>query len=378
MKILVSLIAAALISGPAHAQEPAAAPAVTLVAGSAVTPEALAEADWVRGEVLREWEPGKLYLLECWATWCGPCIAVIPHVNHLHKTYTEKGLRVIGMNVWEDGRDKVEAFVKGRGEGMSYPVAYVGRGGDFENDWLKPAGVRGIPRAFLVRDGKMLFHTHPSRLTDEVIAHLLEGGEEAVQKVLEGIAAEEQAREKMGQASRAFRQALQTKDDEAMTRLLGELREAGVDAGQLAAMKTDRAIALGLWEEALESFRGLPEGPALLSVLMSNLPQLIAEESGESAAFRKEFAGKLPGLAAAFRAPNVPLLVMMARFQWQAGMREEALASAAAAHQASETEGDAPAQGTRLPKEAVARFHEALKAGTLPTVEEFREWSRPE
>lgn len=132
------LAAALLLATRLFAQE--AAPAPALVPGGEVKPDALQKGEWVQGEAPAAWEPGKVYMLECWATWCGPCLAVIPHVNELHKKYSEKGLRVIGVNVWEDGKEKVSKFVQGKGEGMSYPVVYTGRGSDFEKEWLKAAG----------------------------------------------------------------------------------------------------------------------------------------------------------------------------------------------------------------------------------------------
>ena len=52
---------------------------------------------------------------------------------------------------------------------MAYPVAYTGKGGAFETEWLKPAGVRGIPHTFVVKDGKIILMEHPSYLTDALI-----------------------------------------------------------------------------------------------------------------------------------------------------------------------------------------------------------------
>jgi thiol-disulfide isomerase/thioredoxin len=153
------------------------AAAATLNPGDAVKPDAVASAALIQGEVPKEWEKDKLYILECWATWCGPCIKAIPHVNELHNALNDEGLRVIGMNVWEDGKEKVEKFVKNKGEGMAYPVVYVGKGGAFETEWLNAAGIRGIPHAFVVKNGTLLFTTHPSRLTHEVVSDLLAGGE---------------------------------------------------------------------------------------------------------------------------------------------------------------------------------------------------------
>ncbi|MBN8459965.1 MAG: redoxin family protein [Verrucomicrobia bacterium] len=155
----------------------AMAAAATLNPGDAVKPDTIGTATLIQGEVPKEWEKDKVYVLECWATWCGPCVAAIPHVNELYTELKDKGLRVVGMNVWEDDKDKVEKFVKDKGDGMSYPVVFVGKGGDFENEWLKAAEVRGIPHAFVVKNGKLLFSTHPSGLTKELVGDLLAGGE---------------------------------------------------------------------------------------------------------------------------------------------------------------------------------------------------------
>src|SRR6478735_4808346 len=67
-----------------------ALPAFAQRVGDPVTPDALGKAEWIQGSAPTAWEPGKLYLIECWATWCGPCVAAIPHVNELHRKYADK------------------------------------------------------------------------------------------------------------------------------------------------------------------------------------------------------------------------------------------------------------------------------------------------
>ena len=54
---------------------------------------------WVQGSPVKDFEKGKAYIVEFWATWCGPCRESIPHLNETYKKYKDKGLTVIGMNV---------------------------------------------------------------------------------------------------------------------------------------------------------------------------------------------------------------------------------------------------------------------------------------
>src|SRR6478735_5387535 len=128
----------------------------TLKVGSAIDLSAITAAEWLKGEAPKAYEPGKIYVFECWATWCGGCVANIPHLNQLHKKFHDKGLIVHGMDVWEKDRELGVKFVQAKGDAMSYPVAYVAKDGAFDKDWLKAAGIKSIPHAFVVKDGKLI------------------------------------------------------------------------------------------------------------------------------------------------------------------------------------------------------------------------------
>ncbi len=70
---------------------------------------------------IKEWR-GKVVLLNFWATWCGPCIAEIPELIQLQKTYGAQGLQVVGVAV--DNKQAVSQFaVK---HGMNYPILIGG------------------------------------------------------------------------------------------------------------------------------------------------------------------------------------------------------------------------------------------------------------
>ena len=44
---------------------------------------------WVKGKPLKGFEPGHVYVVEFWATWCAPCRAVIPHMSDLQEQYED-------------------------------------------------------------------------------------------------------------------------------------------------------------------------------------------------------------------------------------------------------------------------------------------------
>jgi thiol-disulfide isomerase/thioredoxin len=132
----------------------------------------------LQGEAVKEFKKGEIYVFECWASWCGPCVAAIPHLNDLHKKMGKKGVVITGVNVWESERDAASAqrakdFLRTQGDKMSYRVALGGKA--FIKDWLEAAEVNGIPHAFVVADGKVAWMGHPMQLTDEIIGDILTG-----------------------------------------------------------------------------------------------------------------------------------------------------------------------------------------------------------
>lgn len=46
---------------------------------------------------------GKVVILDFWATWCQPCLMVMPDLNAVHQQYKDQGVVVIGINAWENG-----------------------------------------------------------------------------------------------------------------------------------------------------------------------------------------------------------------------------------------------------------------------------------
>ncbi len=136
---------------------------------------------WVQGEPVTQFEKGKAYIVEFWATWCGPCRASIPHLNETYQKYKDKGLVVIGQNCWEHDESQVAPFVKQMGNKMTYRVALddknKGDDGAMATTWMAAAGRDGIPSAFLVdKKGKIAWIGHPMELEEKTIEEVLAGG----------------------------------------------------------------------------------------------------------------------------------------------------------------------------------------------------------
>jgi thiol-disulfide isomerase/thioredoxin len=140
---------------------------------------------WIKGEpVVTSLDGDQLYVLEFWATWCGPCKAAMPHITELQQKYRGK-IRFIGVNVWENlGKSKekpynsylpkITAFVKGNSANMGYSVVADNNAQYMADHWLKAAGQDGIPVSFIVKNKQVLWIGHPMRL-DSALTVILAG-----------------------------------------------------------------------------------------------------------------------------------------------------------------------------------------------------------
>lgn len=136
-------------------------------------------AKFVKGESVDGFEEGQVYVVEFWATWCGPCIAAFPHLSSLQEEHGDN-VRFIGVDVFERDTDqmarieRIEAFVEEQGERMSYTVA-VEDGSAMGDNWLRPAKQNGIPTAFIVDGtGTIAWIGHPMGI-DKVLERVVSG-----------------------------------------------------------------------------------------------------------------------------------------------------------------------------------------------------------
>ncbi len=115
------------------------------------------------------WETlrGKVVVLEFWATWCGPCIAAIPHLNELAESMRERPVQFIAIT--DEESDKVERFLVKRR--MSAWLAL-----DRDHLTFSAYGVRAIPHTVVVDSTcRVALVTSPTHLTVENLEGVIAG-----------------------------------------------------------------------------------------------------------------------------------------------------------------------------------------------------------
>jgi peroxiredoxin len=92
---------------------------------------------------------GSVVVVDFWATWCGPCVQSLPHLNSLYEEKKAAGLKVLAVSVDQD-KAKVPPFVTDKK--LTFTVL-------LDNDQQKAAekyGVQGIPQTVVIgKDGKV-------------------------------------------------------------------------------------------------------------------------------------------------------------------------------------------------------------------------------
>lgn len=112
------------------------------------------------GEVTLSELRGQPVFLNFWATWCGPCVGEMPHMQTVYETYD--GLTMLAVNVWDEGSD-IQGFLEENG--YTFPV------GIDTGDVGELYEVQGIPTTFILdKNGVIVFSTIGSMDESTMIA----------------------------------------------------------------------------------------------------------------------------------------------------------------------------------------------------------------
>jgi thiol-disulfide isomerase/thioredoxin len=107
---------------------------------------------------------GKVVVVEFWATWCGPCVEGIPHLNELQRKYDGKHFQLLSFV--EESHQTMDPFLTKRH--VEYPIG-------LQSSSLDDYGINGIPDAFVIdQNGEIIWHGNSaSSEMDKIIAKAL-------------------------------------------------------------------------------------------------------------------------------------------------------------------------------------------------------------
>ena len=111
---------------------------------------------------------GKVVVIDFWATWCGPCVAELPHMKKLYAKYKDKGVEFVGISLDKD-RKRLEDFVKK--QGMAWIQTFSGKG--WQDPTAQACEIRSIPSIWVVGKDGNIISSNARRNLEQVIEKAL-------------------------------------------------------------------------------------------------------------------------------------------------------------------------------------------------------------
>ena len=207
-----------------------------------------------------EFEKDKVYVVEFWATWCGPCIQSMPHLAELQNKYRGNGVQIISVS--DESLDEVKDLLGKKNEDVGKTFAEVTAAYSLTTDpdrsvykdYMTAAKQQGIPTAFLVgKTGVVEWIGHPMDM-DEPLAAVVDGNWDR-----EAFAEEMVAEQKMQQSMQRLSMLASTgKFKEAIALAEAQGKEATTDASKQQWMEIKYSLKLSagmLDDDSLAFFR---------------------------------------------------------------------------------------------------------------------------
>jgi thiol-disulfide isomerase/thioredoxin len=243
-----------------------------------------------------EFAKGKVYVVEFWATWCGPCVSSMPHLAEIQKSFADKGVQIVSIS--DEDLETVEKFLErelksttkdGEVEDGDQPKTYrdltsaycltTDPDGSSNKSYMEAAGQNGIPCAFIVgKDQKIEWIGHPMSM-DKVLEQVVEGNWDRAE-----FAAEFKESQKMELLMAQITRKARSGDSDAAMKLIDEAvaeSESAAIKQQLNSMRINVLLQAGKTAEALTAIDVLieaEENPATKQQMKMSRVQVVLQD----------------------------------------------------------------------------------------------------
>lgn len=323
-----------------EAARPAPRTRALLNAGDAAP--ALDVAEWVKGERVDRFAPGKVYVITFLATWSGPSSSSLARLTALQKQYGARGVTVVGVTspAWKDTLERVREHLARRGDAVGFAVAFDRAipGAEpipaddqepilpsFTNTaYMRAAKRSRVPTSFVIDGrGRVAFIGHPLELEfviDEVVAGTWDPAE---------------GPERLARMARDRQAALDAFDgdpQEAVAAIERFEREHPKAASQVAFIKVFALLRARRYADAYAAARPVVDGLVAdggdgAALQLNELAWEIVDPQGNVAEKDLSLALRAAEAASAItKEGNGPILDTVARVHWLKGDRERAVA----------------------------------------------------
>ncbi|NND96182.1 MAG: TlpA family protein disulfide reductase [Pirellulaceae bacterium] len=187
---------------------------------------------------VKKFKKGNVYVVEFWATWCGPCIMSMPHLAELQNKYRGRGVQIISVS--DETVDEVKDLM-----GQEHPQVEKTFGDitaayslttdpdrSVHTDYMEASNQQGIPTSFIVgKTSQIEWIGHPMEMDEPLEAVVTDSWDrEKFRKTYEAKAEFEEAMQKLSMLAGAgkFDKAIEFAEAELAKAKKNELDEMAI------------------------------------------------------------------------------------------------------------------------------------------------------